>query len=67
MHEDDYGVIHRSDEGDPEDGHDASELVVDEFEGVEEPEAPEEAEPVLDEPAVIRYTRGPNGKLIQSS
>ena len=62
MHEDDYGIVWPDDP----DG----ELDVDEVPGAEESEEAEVVEPAVDEPAPLRevvYTRGPNGRLIQSS
>lgn len=55
MHEDTYGIVWEDDDPDLE----AS--------GAEEPETAAPVEPAVDEPTGVVYTRGPNGRLIQSS
>lgn len=65
MDENKYGVVW-DDDNEFVDTPEDEELVVDEPAGDEEPEEAAPVEPVLDEPAVV-YTRGPNGRLIQSN
>ena len=66
MNEDKYGTIRR----DSEDGDDPPKLVVDSPVRVKKPKKAAPTKRAVDEPAAPRevvYTRGPNGRLIQSS
>lgn len=60
MNENKYGIVW---DDDPDDLLEDEEL--DEVPGAEELEEAAPVEPAVDGPTVIRYTRGPNGRLVQ--
>jgi len=61
MNENKHGIVW----DDADDLLDDDELVVDEVPRTKKLEKAAPAKPAVDGPTVIRYTRGPNGQLVQ--